>query len=309
MPRYISANPSDIITFTSDNGDKWEGELVYDPGYEFSCDYCGTEMEDAVGGYWKDDVRHCAHCAWDLFDQPEPITAYKIWRQEKDERERMEEEDIASAGPKEHDPMYDFDSFKPNELWDPNPNFDVDRTLSREYYHVQDDQVQTNDPLPSTKEELFEYLEAHFEQVSIVPDDAIKLDEDFIYCETYDEAIDLINKAAYDEDDISQLLPDDSYSVSQQHGRFWYVLRPVQNNPTKFSISVFARKDEIATKYLIRQLEECIYRIDYISDPELAIRESGQGFSPIVSAICMFQEISMSNILFASLVDLTQYFV
>jgi hypothetical protein len=85
-PRYAD------ITLTSDYGDEWAGEVMYDPGYEFSCDHCGTEMEDAVGGYWKDDVRYCALCAWDLFDQPKPITAYDIWRREMDEFKRQEDE-------------------------------------------------------------------------------------------------------------------------------------------------------------------------------------------------------------------------
>ena len=80
------------ITFMSVNGDSWVGELRYDTGYEFSCDHCGKEMEDAVGGYWKDDVRYCALCAWDLFDQPKPITAYDIWRRELDEFKRQEDE-------------------------------------------------------------------------------------------------------------------------------------------------------------------------------------------------------------------------
>jgi hypothetical protein len=85
------ANSYDI-TFMSVKGDEWVGELRYDTGYEFSCDHCGKEMEDAVGGYWKDDVRYCALCAWDLFDQPKPITAYDIWRREMDEFKRQEDE-------------------------------------------------------------------------------------------------------------------------------------------------------------------------------------------------------------------------
>ncbi len=72
----------------------WVAEPIFDPGYEFSCDHCGTEMEDSVSGFWKDDVRYCAHCAWDLFDQPEPISAYQIWKQEKDELKRQEAERI-----------------------------------------------------------------------------------------------------------------------------------------------------------------------------------------------------------------------
>ena len=145
----------------------------------------------------------------------------------------------------------------------------VDRTLSREYYDVEDDQ--SPNQLPSSVEELYEYLDEQFkiqEVVSIVPEDAVKLDEAFIYCETYDEAKEVLEQVTCEQDDVTQLLPDDSYIISQHRGRFWYVLRPVEGNPTKFSISVFASKDEVATKYLIRQLEECIYRIDYLFCPE-----------------------------------------
>jgi len=42
--------------------------------------------------------------------------------------------------------------------------------------------------------------------------------------------------------------------------------------------------------------------------PRIALRESSQGVNPIVSAICMFKEICMSNVLEESLVDLCQYF-
>lgn len=43
--------------------------------------------------------------------------------------------------------------------------------------------------------------------------------------------------------------------------------------------------------------------------PRIALRESNQGVKPIVSAICMFQEIKMSNVLEESLVDLCEYFI
>ena len=78
IPASINGDHNDTdITFTSD---KWVGELMYDPGYKFSCSCCGTEIEDAVGGY-------CAHCACELFDQPEPITTYQKWRQKEEDIE------------------------------------------------------------------------------------------------------------------------------------------------------------------------------------------------------------------------------
>lgn len=145
----------------------------------------------------------------------------------------------------------------------------VGRTLSREYYDVEDDQ--SPNQLPGSVEELYEYLDEQLtsqEVVSIVPEDAIKLDEAFIYCDTFEEAKEVLTQVTCEQNDVTQLLPDDSYNISQQYGRFWYVLRPVEGNPNKFGISVFASKDEVATKYLIRLLEECMYNIDYLLCPE-----------------------------------------
>uniref|UniRef100_A0A6C0I8W4 Uncharacterized protein n=1 Tax=viral metagenome TaxID=1070528 RepID=A0A6C0I8W4_9ZZZZ len=59
---------NDTITFTSSTGDKWVGEIVYDPGYEFSCDHCGTEMEE-TDGYSINDDRYCNTCACELEEQ------------------------------------------------------------------------------------------------------------------------------------------------------------------------------------------------------------------------------------------------
>ena len=203
------------------------------------------------------------------------------------EMEKEEDSDIYDSdrtrltceytGPEEHDPKYDYDSLQEEKFvhtrcydWDPKTGFEYDMCLSRDSYYVQEDEEDLfpKDPLPNNVEELYEYLEAQWEPVSIVPEDAIKLDEDFICCETYDQAKEVLTEVACGKDDISQLLSDDSYAISQQNGRFWYVLRPVQSNPTKFSVCVYASKDEVATKYLIRELEDCMYRIDYILYPE-----------------------------------------
>ena len=86
-----SLTSNDTITLTSSTGDKWVGEVVYDCGYEFSCDHCGTEMAE-TDGYSINNDRYCSDCACVLFDEPEPISAYDIWRQEKDEQKRQEAE-------------------------------------------------------------------------------------------------------------------------------------------------------------------------------------------------------------------------
>jgi hypothetical protein len=44
-------------------------------------------------------------------------------------------------------------------------------------------------------------------------------------------------------------------------------------------------------------------------DSRNALMASGNGNNPIVSAICVFEELTMSNVLFDSLVDLREYFV
>jgi hypothetical protein len=86
-----SLTSNDTITLTSSTGDKWVGEVVYDCGYEFSCHHCGTEMAE-TDGYSINNDRYCSDCACVLFDEPEPISAYDIWREEQDEQKRQEAE-------------------------------------------------------------------------------------------------------------------------------------------------------------------------------------------------------------------------
>ena len=70
--------------------------------------------------------------------------------------------------PEEHDPEYDYDSLQEEKFvhtrcydWDPKTGFEDDMSLSREYYHVQEDEEDLfpKDPLPNSVEELYEYLD------------------------------------------------------------------------------------------------------------------------------------------------------
>lgn len=153
--------------------------------------------------------------------------------------------------------------------WEPKTGFEDETSLFREYCDRQEDEDNEEDLLPSSLEELYEYLDEQLtsQEGSMIPEDAFKLDEQFIYCESYDEAKEVLTEATREQEDTVQDLPN-MYIVSQHNNRFWYALSPVQDNPNKFNISLFASKDEVATKYLIRQLEECVYRIDYILNPE-----------------------------------------
>jgi hypothetical protein len=104
-------------------------------------------------------------------------------------------------------------------------------------------------------------------RVVIIPADAIIIDDDSIYCKTYDEAKDLLNRAACTKNEVTQDIPD-AYIVSQDNGTFWFVLTQDTNEATKFIITVYASKDEVSKKYIRRMLEECMYRIDYLISPE-----------------------------------------
>ena len=101
----------------------------------------------------------------------------------------------------------------------------------------------------------------------IIPADAIIIDDDYVFCDTYDIAKEALTNAICRENDLIQNLPD-SYIVSQNNGTFWFKLSQDVKEPTKFIITVYASKDEVATKYIRRMLEDCIYRMDYILNPE-----------------------------------------
>ena len=368
----INADPNTIIFRKIEDQDCWVAEDIYGSSYEFSCHHCGGELENATSGYCKNDVSYCHNCAFDLFDQPKPISAYQIWKQKKDQeiatfkreeaerrrireereererrymrehqeeieerqalreeesRERLreyreyreeqkeqehmyehdydvliiepkydfeccycgiemtetdgysinddlycclcacewekQEEDIQSTrltceytGPEEHDPRFNFDDLIDDE--DPLAMPSLEDSRERD-----DDSAEFIQDLKSNSS--YDSLE---EIVSIIPEDAIKLDEDYIMSNSFDEAKEELANAIYDkETDITQELPD-AYIISQHSGRFWYKLSPDTNRPCKYFISLYMKKDEVATKYLMRQLEECMYYIDLNAFPD-----------------------------------------
>lgn len=119
-------------------------------------------------------------------------------------------------------------------------------------------------PLPTTVEELYKYLDD--EVVSIVPQDAILLDKETIRYNSYEEAKDSFNHGISIENEETQELPN-AYIVSQEGGRYWFVLTST-SEPTKYRLSLYIKKDEIATKYLLRKMEECIYFMDCYDYPQ-----------------------------------------
>jgi len=124
-------------------------------------------------------------------------------------------------------------------------------------------------PLPTTVDELYKYLDD--EVVSIVPQDAHLLDEEIIRYNSYEEAKDSLNHGISSENEETQELPN-AYIVSQQGGRYWFVLTST-SEPTKYRLSLYIKKDEIATKYLLRKMEECIYFMDHYDYPQDYYRE------------------------------------
>lgn len=170
--------------------------------------------------------------------------------------------------PEEYDPRYDYDSLIENvfeECYDCGTEIgEKEEEPSRRFYN--DDVIlePIHCLLPASVEDLYAYLDS--QPVSILPVDAVKIDEDFIICDTFDEAKNILTKATCQPYDATQELSD-SYIVSQYSQRYWYVLDQDVRETTKFRISLYVKKDEVATKYLKRKLEECMYCIDYEMNP------------------------------------------
>lgn len=100
-----------------------------------------------------------------------------------------------------------------------------------------------------------------------MPQDAVVIDSDNFYCDTFERAKYVLETAVWSENDIIQDLSD-SFIVSQQDGRFWFVLTQDKIEPTKFIVTLYAPKEEVATKYLRRLMEECMYYMDRCEHPE-----------------------------------------
>jgi len=212
----------------------------YDSRYDYDlltknvleeCYDCGKEIGEKEGCL-SDGHRICDRCAYELTVSERPSAYYFDENNEKFDKMAQEDE--------------------PMDM------------LSRRFYN--DDVVlePVNCLLPGSVEELYAYLES--QPVSILPSDAVKIDEDFIYCDTFEEAKRCLTKATCQPNDATQELSD-SYIVSQYSQRYWYVLDQDVRETTKFRISLYMKHDEVATKYLKRKLEECMYCIDYHVNP------------------------------------------
>ena len=85
----------------------------------------------------------------------------------------------------------------------------------------------------------------------IIPADAIIIDDDYVLCDTYDEAKQVLTNATCRENDVTQELSD-SYIVSQNNGMFWFKLsqlfRIIKRKPQMLkSFTHFAVFREIKT--------------------------------------------------------------
>jgi hypothetical protein len=87
--------------------------------------------------------------------------------------------------------------------------------------------------------------------------DMIVMDEVFVSFETYEQAKDALFHVICDKDDIVIELQD-SFLITQQNCRYCFVLDSMMNDPTLFKLYIYADKDEVATKYMKRKLEECV---------------------------------------------------
>ncbi len=103
--------------------------------------------------------------------------------------------------------------------------------------------------------------------VNIMPYDAIEIDEDIISCSSYETAKErLLSVTPRVNSGVQEL--NGSFIVSQNNGEFWFVLNQIVNEPTLFKLYVYAPKDAVAKKYIRRMLEDCVYGLCYLENPE-----------------------------------------
>ena len=289
VPASINADPNTIsISQEIDNEEQlWVVEPVLEyPEWDYECFHCGKEMEEHEG-YLRDGECYCDSCAYDLFDQPMPKSKYtdEMWenfhkKQELEQQELVfecydcgviigEKEGCFSDGQRICD-MCNYEltvSERPSTYYFDENNEKFDKMAEA---NIEADTV------ARLEEDVWEELakivlhDKEFEQTpvkSIIPDDAIVIDDDYVYCNTYDEAKEMLKRASFNKNEVVQDLPH-AYIVSQNNSKFWFKLSKDIKEPTKFIIYVYASKDEVAKKYIRRMLEECMYRIDYLISPE-----------------------------------------
>jgi len=254
VPASINADPNTIsISQEIDNEEQlWVVEPVLEyPEWDYECFHCGKEMEEHEG-YLRDGECYCDSCAYDLFDQPMPKSKYtdEMW-------------DNFHKGCKSADD---------DDVWE-----DLAKIIFKEDIVTCSMCGEQEEKRYSWRYKCTVYCNVcaiehcgkiiDKPRVVIIPADAIIIDDDYIYCKTYDEAKDILNRAACTKNEVTQDIPD-AYIVSQDNGTFWFVLTQDTNEATKFIITVYASKDEVSKKYIRRMLEECMYRIDYLISPE-----------------------------------------
>ncbi len=103
--------------------------------------------------------------------------------------------------------------------------------------------------------------------VNIMPHDAIIIDDDMVFCSTYEKAKERLLSVIPKVNSVTQELKG-SFIVSQNNGEFWFMLNEIMNEPSMFKLYVFAPKDAVAKKYIRRMLENCMYSMDYLENPE-----------------------------------------
>lgn len=242
---------------------------------ELSCYDCGVTIGETEGCF-SDGQRICDRCNYELTVSERPSAYYFDENNEKFDKMAQvnQEEDVWDElakivlGEKELEPEH---VYKPISRSYCDDHLDTARHLSRDYHHgleygIPEPVRNLPDQLPGSVEELYKFLDKQLEK-SIIPDDAILIDNDYVYCKTYDEVKEILKRASFRETDVIQDLPD-SYIISQNNSTFWFELSQDIKVPNKFIICVYAPKDAVAKKYLRRMLEDCVYHMDYLINPE-----------------------------------------
>jgi len=114
-------------------------------------------------------------------------------------------------------------------------------------------------------EKFDKMAQAH--NANIMPYDTILIDEDIISCSTYEKAKERLLSVTPQVNSAVQEL-NGSFIVSQNNDEYWFVLNQIVDEPTLFKLYVYAPKDAVAKKYIRRMLEDCVYSLCYLENPE-----------------------------------------
>lgn len=99
--------------------------------------------------------------------------------------------------------------------------------------------------------------------------DVIKIDSKRTFFETYDQEKEILNFIASKNARLFEIQEfPDSFVVREKSDEYWYVITQIEDRPNYYNVSMYTNKKDYRIKYLKRQLDDFIFIIDFIQNPE-----------------------------------------